>query len=134
MEKKVSVIIPCYNIEIYIDRCLVSLERQKIPMEELEIILVDDHSTDGTWEKLQIFEAKYPESVLIIHNDVNIRQGAIRNMALAYATAPYICMLCMKRQSVMIAIWCCAMRIVILEMEEKLRSESRNFKLHDSLQ
>ena len=62
MEKKVSVIIPCYNIEAYIDRCLVSLERQKIPMEELEIILVDDHSTDGTWEKLQIFEAKYPES------------------------------------------------------------------------
>lgn len=90
MEKKVSVIIPCYNIEAYIDRCLVSLERQKIPMEEQEIILVDDHSTDGTWEKLQIFEAKYPESVLIIHNDVNIRQGAIRNMALAYATAPYI--------------------------------------------
>lgn len=90
MEKKVSVIIPCYNIEAYIDRCLASLEKQKIPMEELEIILVDDHSTDGTWEKLQIFEAKYPESVLIIHNDVNIRQGAIRNMALAYATAPYI--------------------------------------------
>ena len=90
MEKKVSIIIPCYNIEAYIDRCLVSLERQKIPMEELEIILVDDHSTDGTWEKLQIFEAKYPESVLIIHNDVNIRQGAIRNMALSYATAPYI--------------------------------------------
>ena len=90
MDKKVSVIIPCYNIEKYIDRCLQSLEQQSMPMEEIEIILVDDNSTDGTWGRLQAYEEKYPESVMIIHNDVNIRQGAIRNMALDYASAGYI--------------------------------------------
>ncbi len=43
--KKISVIIPCYNVEQYIDRCINSLLKQTIGLESLEIIFVND----GNW-------------------------------------------------------------------------------------
>lgn len=50
--KKISVIIPCYNVSAYIDRCMTSIVSQTMGMDSLEIICVDDASTDDTWEKL----------------------------------------------------------------------------------
>lgn len=90
MEKVISIIIPCYNVEKYINRCMDSLVAQTIGLEKLEIILVDDCSMDGTWGKMTEIEAKYPESVMIIHCDENGRQGQARNIGLQYASAPYI--------------------------------------------
>jgi len=49
MEEKISVIIPCYNVEKYIDRCLTSVVNQTIGLKMLEIICVNDGSTDGAW-------------------------------------------------------------------------------------
>lgn len=90
MDKLISIIIPCYNVEKYIDRCFDSLLSQTIGFDKLEIILIDDCSTDGTWDKLTAIEASYPESVMIIHCDENGRQGRARNIGLQYASAPYI--------------------------------------------
>lgn len=90
MEKLISIIIPCYNVEKYIERCFESLVRQTIGIEQLEIILVDDCSTDNTWEKLEKLEKTYPDSVMIIHCEKNGRQGKARNIGLEYASAPYI--------------------------------------------
>lgn len=90
MDKLISIIIPCYNVEKYIDRCFDSLCRQTIGIDRLEIILVDDCSTDGTWDRLTAIEASCPESVTIIHCDVNGHQGRARNIGLQYASAPYI--------------------------------------------
>ncbi len=90
MDKLISIIIPCYNVEKYIDRCFASLLAQTIGFDRLEIILVDDCSTDGTWEKLTAIEAAHPASVMIIHCDENGRQGRARNIGLQYASAPYI--------------------------------------------
>ncbi|MDD6810709.1 MAG: DUF4422 domain-containing protein [Lachnospiraceae bacterium] len=90
MEKYISIIIPCYNVESYIDRCFQSLLAQTIGFDKLEIILVDDCSTDHTWDKLTAIEAAYPESVMIIHCDENGHQGRARNIGLQYASAPYI--------------------------------------------
>lgn len=90
MEKLISIIIPCYNVAKYIDRCFDSLLAQTIGFDRLEIILVDDCSTDGTWERLTKIEAAYPESVMIIHCDENGHQGRARNIGLEYASAPYI--------------------------------------------
>ena len=57
--KKVSIITPCYNSTKYLEKCLQSLEQQTIGMDELEIILVNDASTDGTWELIKKFQRRY---------------------------------------------------------------------------
>ena len=90
MDKLISIIIPCYNVEKYIDRCFDSLLAQTIGFDKLEIIMIDDCSTDDTWNKLTAIEASYPESVMIIHCDENGHQGRARNIGLQYATAPYV--------------------------------------------
>lgn len=90
MKKIISVIIPCYNVENLIDRCLDSIEKQTIGIDNLEIILVDDASTDKTWSKIEAFEQRYPESVMAIHCDENGRQGTARNIGMQYASAKYI--------------------------------------------
>lgn len=88
--KKISVIIPCYNVEQYIDRCFESLVHQTIGMEHMELIFINDASTDHTIEKLLAYEQQYPESILVINFERNQRQGAARNVGLQYATAPYV--------------------------------------------
>ncbi|MCM1145649.1 MAG: DUF4422 domain-containing protein [Clostridium sp.] len=90
MDKLISIIIPCYNVEAYIDRCFTSIAAQTIGLDKLEVILIDDCSTDHTWEKLTAIETSYPESVMIIHCDENGHQGRARNIGMEYASAPYI--------------------------------------------
>lgn len=86
----ISVIIPCYNVENYIDRCMESVTNQTIKIENLEIILVNDASTDGTLYKLYEWEHRFPENVMVITYDQNIRQGGARNIGMQYANAEYI--------------------------------------------
>lgn len=93
MKDKISIIIPCYNAEIYIDRCLQSIECQTYvtqAMGDTEIILIDDASTDGTYERLLAFEQKYPENVLVVACENNLGPGTIRNIGLEYATGTYV--------------------------------------------
>lgn len=86
----ISIIIPCYNVEKYVMRCFDSLKNQTIGLEHLELIFIDDASTDSTWECLQQIEQMAPESVCIIHLEENMRQGGARNIGLSYASADYI--------------------------------------------
>lgn len=88
--KKISIIIPCYNVERYIERCLDSLVHQTIGIDNLELILVNDASTDDTLSYLTRYEEKYPESIIVIDCKENGRQGTARNIGLTYATADYI--------------------------------------------
>lgn len=88
--KKFSVITACYNSYNYLDKCFESLVNQTIGIENIEIIFVNDASTDNTAEKLNTFESMYPESVLVIHLDQNIKQGGARNVAMQYASGEYI--------------------------------------------
>ena len=89
-QKKISVIIPCYNVSMFIDRCMESLEKQTIGLENLEIILINDASKDATLGKLLLWEMKYPENIIVIPLEENIMQGAARNIAREYCTAEYI--------------------------------------------
>jgi len=89
--KKVSVIIPCYNATKYIDFCMESLVTQTIGFEEnIEVIFVNDNSTDSTLGKLLQYELKYPENVIVIPLEQNVKQGMARNIALQYATGQYV--------------------------------------------
>ncbi len=87
---KISVIIPCYQVEKYLDRCMISLEKQTVGMNDLEIILVDDASKDGTWQKIREWEARFPENVIAVHYEENGRQGKARNVGLSYASGEWI--------------------------------------------
>lgn len=86
----ISVIVPCYNVEKYIDRCFESLKRQTIGIEKMEIIFVDDASTDHTWDKLCEIEKLYPDNVILVHCEENGRQGKARNIGMTYATSDYV--------------------------------------------
>ncbi len=90
MSAKISVIIPCYNVSPYVDRCMESLERQTIGMDALEIILINDASGDATLGKLMLWEMKYPESIIVIPLEQNVMQGAARNIARSYCSGEYI--------------------------------------------
>ena len=88
--KKLSIIVPCYNVENFIDRCLSSLTGQTLSKECYEIILVDDASTDRTWQHINEWEKKYPDLILAVHCDENGKMGRARNIGLSYATGEYV--------------------------------------------
>ena len=87
---KVSFILPCYNVEKWLDRCINSIMRQTIGSDNLEIICVDDCSTDSTMKKLLAWEEKYPEQFIIVALTENRRQGNARNVGLEYASGDWI--------------------------------------------
>lgn len=87
---EISVIIPCYNVEKYIDDCVRSLVHQTLPLEQMEFIFVDDASTDGTLERLREWEKQYPENILLITCEKNGKQGTARNIGMSYARGDYI--------------------------------------------
>ena len=83
---KVSVIVPTYNDELYLPRCLFSLVRQTL--KDIEIIVVNDGSTDDTACILDLF-AKYDKRFKIV-NQPNLKQGVARNKGMENALGEYI--------------------------------------------
>lgn len=86
----ISVIIPCYNVAAYIDRCLTSIMNQTLNLSFLQVICVDDASTDDTWLHLQQWESRYPDLFMIVHCDTNGRQGTARNIGMQYCNTPWV--------------------------------------------
>lgn len=89
--KKVSVIVPCYNVEIFIDRAVTSMVKQTLGFDNIELIMVDDCSTDGTLAKIRKYEEMYPDNIMLIPLEQNVKQGAARNIAVQHATGEYVC-------------------------------------------
>ena len=85
-EKLVSVIIPAYNIEDYIGRCLDSIISQTY--KNLEIIVVDDGSRDHTGEILDNY-AKKDRRIKVIHKE-NGGVSSARNKGIEAAEGDYI--------------------------------------------
>ncbi len=83
---KVSVIIPVYNVEKYLRKCLDSVVGQTL--KDIEIICVDDGSTDGSGAILDEYAAK-DEQIKVIHQE-NQGQACSRNNALKIAQGEYI--------------------------------------------
>lgn len=87
---KISVIIPCYNVAELLGRCLKSIFEQQLDGINLEVICVDDKSTDHTLNVLMEWEARYPQQMIVIPMEENGKQGRARNIALQYASGNYI--------------------------------------------
>lgn len=90
MKKLISIIIPCYNVENYIDRCVESLVSQSIGLDNLELIFVNDASDDNTLDRLFYYEKLYENSIIVVNLEYNIKQGGARNIGIGYASADYI--------------------------------------------
>lgn len=86
MNHKVSIIVPIYNTEKYLEACLDSIKNQT--HKNLEIILVDDGSTDNSAKIIDAF-AKSDKRVKTIHQK-NAGQSAARNRGLKEATGDFI--------------------------------------------
>lgn len=66
MKKILSIAVPCYNSEAYMKRCIESL---LVGGDDVEIIIVDDGSTDRTAEIADNYEKKYPRICKVIHQE-----------------------------------------------------------------
>ena len=86
---KVSVIVPCYNSENYIHRCIDSLVYQTF--EDIEILIIDNRSTDKTWKIAKEYERNFPDKIRALKLGTHFDgPGAGRNLGLKYARADYI--------------------------------------------
>ncbi len=83
---KISIIIPVYNTEIYIAKCLESTINQTY--KNLEIICIDDESNDNSLSVLHQYEQK--DNRIKIYTQKNSGQGICRNNGIKYATGEYI--------------------------------------------
>ena len=86
---KVSVIVPVYNAGDYIIPCLESLSKQTI--DQLEIVLVDDHGKDDSMQKAHAFAESHPDvNILFADNGQNKGPGAARNLGILSSNGEYI--------------------------------------------
>lgn len=84
---KVSVIVPAYNTEKYLKKCLDSLVKQTL--DDIEIIVINDCSTDKTKDILEKYKRKY-KNIKVINNKTNKGIGYNRNLGITKASGKYI--------------------------------------------
>jgi len=87
---KVSIIVPVYNVEKYLEKCLNSLVNQTL--KEIEIIIVNDGSTDSSELIIKKFIEKYPEKIKYYVKE-NGGLSDARNYGLQYVTGEYVAFL-----------------------------------------
>lgn len=85
---KVSVIIPVYNVERYLQDCIDSLVNQTL--KDIELIFVNDCSTDRCLDILLNNKKIYPNKIIVINSKVNLKQGGARNLGIKVARGEYI--------------------------------------------
>lgn len=84
---KVSIIVPVYNVEKYIEKCLQSLVNQTL--QDIEIVLVNDGSTDHSQAIIEQYQKKYPNMIKSYFTE-NGGAAKARNYALEHITGEYI--------------------------------------------
>jgi len=87
MKVRVSVIVPVYNMEKYLSKCLDSLVNQTF--EDIEIILINDGSTDNSENIIKEYLERYSKKIVYIKKE-NEGQGVARNLGIDKARGEYI--------------------------------------------
>lgn len=83
----VSVLVPAYNVETYLMRCIESIQKQTYP--NVEIIIVDDSSPDNSGIIADKMAQKDPK-ITVVHHKKNLGYSGARNTCLDYASGEYI--------------------------------------------
>ena len=86
MEPKVSIIIPVYNVEKYIERCLESISKQKY--KDFEVIIINDGSTDKTLDIINKYKKK--DKRINIYSQDNLGPSISRNNGIKKAKGEYL--------------------------------------------
>ncbi|WP_030895835.1 MULTISPECIES: glycosyltransferase family 2 protein [unclassified Streptomyces] len=86
----VSVIIAAYNAMPYLTRCITSVAEQSIGQDALEILAVDDGSTDGTGKELDRLASEYPTLLRVFHQENSGGPSAPRNKGLDHARGTFV--------------------------------------------
>lgn len=84
----VTIVIPCYNVAKYIKRCIDSLVGQSF--QKFKVILVDDKSTDDTYQYLLQLQATSGLDIMILQNSCNSGPAVSRNKGILEADTKYI--------------------------------------------
>ena len=85
----VSVVMPVYNEERFIDKCIQSLLEQDYPQKDMEWIFVDGKSTDNTVAQIRQYESQYPELIRVFDNPYKIVPYAM-NIGIKESKGKYI--------------------------------------------
>ncbi len=88
MNKAVSVLIPAYNAEKYIEACLTSIANQTFT--NFEVIVSNDGSTDNTLDKIEVFKSEYSDIDIKVISNPNGGVSLARKRALEVATGEWI--------------------------------------------
>lgn len=88
-QKLLSIIIPTYNMERYLSRCLDSLVKAKEALPKLEILVINDGSKDASSRIAHQYQDRFPDSVVVIDKE-NGNYGSCVNRGLKEATGKYI--------------------------------------------
>ena len=86
---KLSIILPFYKVEQYIEKCIMSLYKQDIPQKYYEVICVNDCSPDNSVEIVKSLQKEFSNLILIEHTE-NKKLGGARNTGLKYAKGEYV--------------------------------------------
>lgn len=89
-EYKLSIIVPTYNLENEIDKTFKSIKSQSIGFEKIEVIFVDDNSTDNTLNILNEYAEEYGNITVISTDENSSYGGKPRNIGLKHSTADYV--------------------------------------------
>jgi glycosyltransferase involved in cell wall biosynthesis len=89
--KRLSVIIPMFNVEDYLERCIRSLENQDIPADDYEIICINDGSPDNCKEIIQLLQKEFTNIVLVDQENQGV--SIARNNGIAIAGGKYLLMI-----------------------------------------
>lgn len=90
VKEKMSIIIPCYNVERYVMRCFESIYNQTYGFENLEVIFVDDCSTDNTYPIITAICNKYSQNVTVVKLERKGMTGGARNVGMDIVNTKYL--------------------------------------------
>ena len=85
--KVLTVLVPTYNVEKYLRRCLDSLLLPEV-LEEIEVLVVNDGSKDGSADIARAYEKKYPQTVVFVDKE-NGGHGSTINVGIEKAQGTY---------------------------------------------
>ncbi len=85
---KITVVVPVYNAEKYLERCLESIMRQSF--QDFELICINDCSSDSSQKILECYGKNYPDKVKVLVNEINLGPGKTKKRGLLQAHGRYV--------------------------------------------